>query len=426
MTLAIARHGLVRFLLLIPAVSLVAALACGNCHAQSESLDVLQQQWRELEVKFADQKAAMESGEGDVKAQREQYRNLLDQANELISRMKTAAVNEISEDPENKSAIRTLMGLLLHDAANGDDGKVLTIGDTLIEKNIDPRYFEVAAKADRLSIDAKEIFEELLIRQREFKSDDLPRVKLTTTKGDIVIELYEDQAPNTVANFVSLVESDYYSDLIFHRVLEDFMAQTGGFKSDGSGGNGPGYSIACECTTPEARPHFSHCISMAHAGKDTGGSQFFLTFARPEFDLDGRHTCFGRIIAGAEILDKIERTHIVINDQEQPIPNVEKDRIVNAEVIRKRDHDYQPKKIGDESATEEKPKSVAPPRDPNLSKPDEPTAESDEEDTTTEDSTEADDEDSSRDEDTTGDDDAAGVDSEDEDKGDDDGGDDGI
>ena len=342
-------------------------LVPGYCRAQTDSLDDLQQQWSDLEAKFSQKQAAMDAGGSDVKATRDQYRDLLDQANDLISRIKSVSLQQITDDPTNKTALRTLMGVLLNDAQNGKDAEVLSIGDTLIENNIDPRYFEVAAKADRLSIDAKEIFEELLIRQREFQSDDLPRVKLTTTKGEIVVELFEDQAPNTVANFISLVESDYYNDMIFHRVLEDFMAQTGGFKSDGSGGNGPGYAIACECDTPEARPHFSHCLSMAHAGKDTGGDQFFLTFSRTDF-LDGRHTCFGRVISGSELLDNIERTHISINGAEQPIPNVEKDRIITAEVIRKRDHEYKPQKLGEETKPE--PKSDTPPRDPNLSAPD--------------------------------------------------------
>ncbi len=342
-------------------------LVPGSCPAQTDSLDDLQQQWNELEVEFAQKQAVLDAGEGDAKALRDQYRDLLDQANDLIGRIKSVSIQRITDDPTDKTAVRTLMGVLLNDAQNGKDAEVLSIGDTLIENKIDPRYFEVAAKADRLSIDAKEIFEELLIRQREFQSDDLPRVKLTTTKGEIVVELFENQAPNTVANFISLAESDHYNDMIFHRVLEDFMAQTGGYKSDGSGGEGPGYAIACECETPDARPHFSHCLSMAHAGKDTGGDQFFLTFARTDF-LDGRHTCFGRVISGSELLDDIERTHISINGTEQPIPNVEKDRIIKAEVIRKRDHEYKPQKLGEETKPE--PKSAAPPRDPNLSAPD--------------------------------------------------------
>ena len=132
---------------------------------------------------------------------------------------------------------------------------------------------------------------EMAIRATEENEDDLPRVKIETTKGTIVVELFENEAPNTVANFVSLVESHFYDGTPFHRVIPGFMAQGG--DPTGTGTSGPGYTIACECDLPDARKHFLGSLSMAHAGKDTGGSQFFLTFA-PTEHLDGRHTVFGR------------------------------------------------------------------------------------------------------------------------------------
>ncbi|MBC7856939.1 MAG: peptidylprolyl isomerase, partial [Pirellulaceae bacterium] len=110
----------------------------------------------------------------------------------------------------------------------------------------------------------------------------MPRVKMTTTKGVMVIELFENEAPDTVGNFLSLVEKKFYDDKSFHRVLNHFMAQGGDPKGDGTGG--PGYQIYCECHKPDYRRHFRGCLSMAHAGRDTGGSQFFLTF-RPTPEL---------------------------------------------------------------------------------------------------------------------------------------------
>ncbi len=174
---------------------------------------------------------------------------------------------------------------------------------------------------------------EMAIRAIEEKKDDLPRVKIETTKGTIVVELFENEAPNTVANFVSLVESHFYDGTPFHRVIPGFMAQGG--DPTGTGTSGPGYTIACECDLPDARKHFLGSLSMAHAGKDTGGSQFFLTFA-PTEHLDGRHTVFGRVIEGFEILPKITRT-------EGPQAGPSKDKILKAEIIRKRDHEYKPK-----------------------------------------------------------------------------------
>lgn len=171
------------------------------------------------------------------------------------------------------------------------------------------------------------------IRAAEAKADNLPRVKMKTSKGDLVIELYEDQAPNTVANFIALVEKGFYNGLTFHRVLPGFMAQGG--CPDGTGAGGPGYTIKCECVRPDYRKHFRGTLSMAHAGRDTGGSQFFLTFLATPF-LDGKHTVFGRVIEGLDVLPKIQRRDP--DDPRGPAP----DTILEATVIRKRDHAYTP------------------------------------------------------------------------------------
>ncbi len=165
-------------------------------------------------------------------------------------------------------------------------------------------------------------------------SSDLPRVKLETTEGDIVIELFEDQAPNAVANFISLIEKGYYDGLTFHRVLPQFMAQGG--CPDGTGAGGPGYEIDCECYRSDYRRHFSGTLSMAHAGKNTGGSQFFLTFlATPH--LNGKHTAFGRVIEGMDALASLKRV-----DPNRRNAAMEPSKILKASVVRKRDHAYVP------------------------------------------------------------------------------------
>jgi len=172
------------------------------------------------------------------------------------------------------------------------------------------------------------------IREKEAKADDLPRVKFSTSKGDIVLELFENEAPQAVGNFVSLVEDGFYDGLVFHRVLSNFMAQGGCPKGTGTGG--PGYEIYCECDKDSYRRHFAGSISMAHAGKNTGGSQFFLTFLRTSH-LDGKHTVFGRVIDGWEVLGKLQK---VDPGRDKPV-----DKIVKAKVIRKRDHPYAPTKV---------------------------------------------------------------------------------
>ncbi len=178
---------------------------------------------------------------------------------------------------------------------------------------------------------------EMKVRAAEAAADDLPRVKIETTKGPVVVELFENEAPNTVANFITLVEKGFYDGTPFHRVIGGFMAQGG--DPTGTGTGGPGHVIACECYEPNARKHFLGTLSMAHAGKDTGGSQFFLTF-RPTEHLDGRHTVFGRVVEGLDVLPQLVRT-------EGPFAGGAPDQIVKAEVIRKRDHDYTPETMRD-------------------------------------------------------------------------------
>lgn len=181
-----------------------------------------------------------------------------------------------------------------------------------------PRYRQLWAKEQQ-------------IRAAEAAANDLPRVKLVTTKGPIVIELFENDAPQATANFITLVKSGFYDGVVFHRVLPQFMAQGGDPKGDGTGG--PGYSIKCECYQANYRHHFRGSLSMAHAGRDTGGSQFFLTFV-PTPHLDGKHTVFGRVIEGMEVLGDLQK-----RNPESP-GGVAPDKIIKAEVLRDRGHEY--------------------------------------------------------------------------------------
>ena len=192
---------------------------------------------------------------------------------------------------------------------------------------------KIASLQKAIEAERPKVATEMATRKAEEKADDLPRVKIETTKGTIVVELFENEAPNTVANFISLVENQFYNGTPFHRVIPQFMAQGG--DPTGTGTSGPGYTIDCECDLPNARKHFLGSLSMAHAGKDTGGSQFFLTF-RPTEHLDGRHTVFGRLIEGFDVLPKITRT-------EGPQARPTQDKIISAEILRKRDHAYEPK-----------------------------------------------------------------------------------
>jgi len=124
-----------------------------------------------------------------------------------------------------------------------------------------------------------------------------------TEKGDMKVEFYEQDAPKTVANFIKLAESGFYDGLTFHRVIPNFVIQGG--CPDGTGAGGPGYTIPCELNGGNQH-HDRGVLSMAHAGRNTGGSQFFICHSRDNTaHLDRNHTCFGRVVEGLEVIDKI-------------------------------------------------------------------------------------------------------------------------
>ncbi|MEG1648908.1 MAG: peptidylprolyl isomerase [Rikenellaceae bacterium] len=141
---------------------------------------------------------------------------------------------------------------------------------------------------------------------------------ITTEKGVMKAELYEKETPGTVANFEKLAKSGFYDGLTFHRVIPDFVIQGGCPIGNGTGG--PGYKIKCE-TSAERQYHDRGVMSMAHAGKDTGGSQFFICHSRNNTShLDGVHTCFGKVVEGLEVIDAIragdEITTIKITEEQ--------------------------------------------------------------------------------------------------------------
>jgi peptidyl-prolyl cis-trans isomerase B (cyclophilin B) len=127
--------------------------------------------------------------------------------------------------------------------------------------------------------------------------------EIHTEKGLMKVEFYEADAPNTVANFVKLAKDGFYDGLTFHRVIPNFMIQGG--CPDGRGTGGPGYKIDCELDG-ENQHHDRGVLSMAHAGRNTGGSQFFVCHSRDNTaHLDRNHTCFGRVVDGLDVIDDI-------------------------------------------------------------------------------------------------------------------------
>ena len=141
--------------------------------------------------------------------------------------------------------------------------------------------------------------------------------EIHTEKGVMKVEFFDNDAPLAVANFVKLSKKGFYDGLTFHRVIPGFVVQGGCPKGNGSGG--PGYTIKCELTG-ENQFHDKGVLSMAHAGKDTGGSQFFICLSREQTKhLDRRHTCFGKVYEGLEIVPQLKQGDKIlkINIEEQ-------------------------------------------------------------------------------------------------------------
>ena len=127
--------------------------------------------------------------------------------------------------------------------------------------------------------------------------------EIKTEKGTMKVDFYEKDAPNTVSNFVKLAKSGFYNGLTFHRVIPDFVIQGG--CPNGTGAGGPGYTINCELDG-ENQYHDRGVLSMAHAGRNTGGSQFFICHSRQNTQhLDRKHTCFGKVVEGIDVIDDI-------------------------------------------------------------------------------------------------------------------------
>ena len=339
--------------------------------ATAEDFDGIYAEWNKLNGRLDDIIQEYRAA-GSVQRQKlvKEYEDLVTQMRTLLPRLRASSIAAYEAAPnEDDRVTNTIVGLVANDVRQDQYDGAVKLAQLLVDNKCDQptlhtflgiaayclddfaaaeTHLNQAQAAGVMTSTAEQCLSDLNkakaawaveqgIREEEAKDDDLPRVKLQTSKGDIVIELFENEAPKAVGNFVSLVEKQYYDGLIFHRVLPGFMAQGG--CPQGTGTGGPGYEIPCECHQENHRKHFRGSLSMAHAGRDTGGSQFFLTFKRTPH-LDGLHTVFGRVIEGTDVLAKIQR-----RDPSQGGPLPTPDKIVKAEVVRKREHEYAPTKV---------------------------------------------------------------------------------
>lgn len=328
-------------------------------------------EWKEILKQLRDTRAKYDvAKKEELEAIRSQWKSLVAQGEALIPGLRAASKAAYLAAPNEDRQLTRFLAKIMEDALSRDQYEAtLDVALALVENNSGikeaveaagiaafvlndyptaEKYLKQAQAEGSLTGNGAKYFGELEnykalwakeseIRAKEAEADDLPRVRIVTNKGEMVAELFENEAPETVGNFINLVEKGFYDGLKFHRVLAGFMAQGGCPKGDGTGG--PGYRIYCETKNPEHRNHFRGTLSMAHAGPNTGGSQFFLTFV-PTSHLNGRHTAFGRIVEGLDVLDKIQRV-----DPQGEGEKPELDRIEKVEVLRKRDHEYVPHKV---------------------------------------------------------------------------------
>ena len=195
-----------------------------------------------------------------------------------------------------------------------------------------------------------------------------PTAVITTEAGDVTLELYEDDAPNTVANFIALAEKGFYNGLTFHRIIKGFMIQGGDPKGDGTGG--PGYKFPDEIDgNPNNFDHYA--LAMANSGKDTNGSQFFIVTSptgTPHLKRNTQsnppvngHTIFGKVTKGMEVVDKLENSPVVGDRANPPV------KITSIKITQKRNHTYEVKDKVDDPPPSPAPTpgAVTPPVAPN-------------------------------------------------------------
>ncbi|MFK7959395.1 MAG: peptidylprolyl isomerase [Phycisphaerales bacterium] len=275
--------------------------------------------WADLAARFPDspeiQRESIERSFGEI-----QYRQVLDAVTRLDF--------ELTEDPA-----LALIVAKSHFAEHDFEAARAALAGLDVS---DPRDFRIKTELEQLSghiTDTEaEWAKELEIRAAEATANDLPRAVVETSKGPVVIELFENEAPNTVANFISLARSGFYENTTFHRFLPDFMIQGGDANSKpdvpGLAGTGnPGYLLADEHGGDFThRMHFRDSVSMAkQTPPNTAGSQFFFNH-RPTPWLNGMHTVFGRVIEGTDIARSLRRDDV----------------ITAVRIVRDRGHDYTP------------------------------------------------------------------------------------
>jgi cyclophilin family peptidyl-prolyl cis-trans isomerase len=322
---------------------------------------------REVVVRFNTGTAAEEE------KWKQRWKDLMVEGRPLFQDMLLAAAAEFEADPQERRNIASWLFKVVNQNVEDDRFEgMLPIIDTLLEDrpqsedllrfqgmtavalnryDVARESLEALAKIQegreeltqlRESLDESEVRwnEELEIRKQEAAGEPLPRVLIRTTKGDMEVELYENQAPDTVGNFIYLVESGFYDHQPFHSGKQHFLIQGGGddiLKPD--------YTIYGEMDRPDARRFYRGTLGMALSGHpDSAYSQFFIALM-PNNELDDEFTAFGRIVKGMEVIANLNKIDPKAEKKENPTPADEPDEILEIRVLNKRDHEYKPNKV---------------------------------------------------------------------------------
>lgn len=300
-----------------------------------------------------------------------EFIGMMGKANDLHQQMMAAAIDELNtadlSDKEADKIAKMLVSWTEREVENDRFDGVIAACDTLMKMGYPepdlPRRCFLAAIAtnqyERVSelmneLEAQNPDSELLaqsrdefpilqqrwerekrLRQQDAAGPELPRVEIVTTKGIFEIELFENQAPNTVANFIELVQSGFYDGRKFHRVIDHYAAQTGCPNDDGTGDGG--FVIPSERDAEDARDFFRGTLGMALANdvRDSASTQFFISFS-PTPELDENYTAFGRVIKGDYILGNLSRINPDDKSKKKEEPKAIPDEIISARVLSKR------------------------------------------------------------------------------------------
>jgi cyclophilin family peptidyl-prolyl cis-trans isomerase len=352
-----------------PAQDAPAADRSASATGAVEQFDALRAQWAKFSLDLDKARYRVNNCPPEQKNEAVlAYDTLLEQGNELLRQFSAASVAAYEADPTNTEAERYLQTMIEHTLAADRYEDVLRMTQAVIAHGKpDAKLYEQAAlasleigdldaaermfaeceKLGALSDDAKQkretipewrekLAREAKLREAEAQADNLPRVTLVTTKGDIVLELYEDQAPNTVANFVALAERKFYNGLEFFRVENGFAAVAGCPLNRGTGG--PGHEIVCETDRDDRRPALRGTISMVNAGRGRCGSPFFIALASSGVrNSEAGNPVFGRVIAGMDVVERLRRV-----DPDTTSKDFPRERVLDTRIERRRDHEYLP------------------------------------------------------------------------------------